>query len=109
VKSGSVSIESVDSQRTKVYQTNARQDGSDLVVTGRLRRRGTQAIVGGGHVDITVVGPDGKVIAEGSTWYSPSRITRGRSATFTKRFPAMAPEGSVIHVVHHPQGRSHQS
>jgi len=109
VKSGTLSIESVDSQRTKVYQVDARQEGDDLIVTGRLRRRGTYAVAGGGHVDITVIGPDGKVIDEGSTWYTPSRITKGHSATFTKRFTATLPEGSVIRVVHNPHGRSHQS
>ena len=107
VENRTVSVETVDSQRTRVSRVSAYQEDTQLVITGRLRRRGTFAVAGSGLVDVIILGPDGTVIDEGSTRYVPRLIRKGHSSTFTMRFPVVAPKGTVVRVAHHPRLYNH--
>ena len=93
------------------------QDGG-LVVNGRLDSAETTR---GGHVDVQVVGPDGKVVYDASVSYRrPSATTssgpRGTArgprspadshATYSVRFPGLPPTGSVVRVQYDAQPHS---
>jgi len=49
------------------HGVHAHQKGGELAISGEIKRRRTSSVTGGGHLDIAVVGPDGKVVEYVST------------------------------------------
>lgn len=98
------------------------EDKGDLVVSGRLERGLPSEY--GGHVDITVVAPDGKTVYDARLNYesdpTPTTSTHewtgpkygvycrvrthryGSYPAYSVRFPGLPPEGSVVKVRHVP-------
>ena len=92
-------------------------DGGDLVVSGRLENhpRGL-----GGHIDVTVVAPDGVTLYDAWVNYredtASSRVAaaprsgsfrhaqtrHGSYGVYSVRFPGLPPEGSVVKVRYDP-------
>ena len=103
VKTFHLDVSSTDIQTLDVQ---AYQDGEELVVSGRVRRRCNFCYEDvRGHVDIALLGPDGSVLATGSTFYSPRSIpkTGSRSSSFLARLPVIAGGGVAICTAYHEE------
>lgn len=99
----------------KVYEQNG-----GLVVEGRLE---ANEATYGGHVDVTVIGPDGTLVYDAAVNYKrpaqrPGGGARGSRSTsspaknhtwYSVRFPGLPPEGSVVRVKHRPLPHSVES
>ncbi|VAV85130.1 hypothetical protein MNBD_DELTA01-225 [hydrothermal vent metagenome] len=98
-----LSIESVPSPGIYFHGVHAHQKGGELAISGEIKRRRTSSVTGGGHLDIAVVGPDGKVVEYVSTIYVPRVLSRRshRGSYFEVRFSVVPPERSVIRLVLH--------
>jgi hypothetical protein len=109
VKTGAVNLEIIPSTSRNIFisKANIYFDDGDTVITGRVKRKST-VYESGGHVDIAVVGPEGKVIEHISTGYVPNIIRRkgARESHFTVRLPIDLPEKSIVRVGYHPSTRS---
>ncbi len=83
------------------------EEEGGLVVSGRLE---SAEALKGGHVDVSVVGPDGTTVYQASVDFrKPQSQTSGprgmvrpsrtdSHATYSVRFPGLPPKGSVVHV-----------
>jgi hypothetical protein len=102
VDSGTVSIEKVSSEKTCISKVYVFQEGNDLIVSGNVKRRVSPG-PGGGHVDVTILGPDGVSIKELETPYFPRIIPLkgARESKFSVKIPILLPEGSKVQVEHH--------
>jgi hypothetical protein len=107
VDSGKVLIERVDSENICISRTNVYQDGDQLEITGAVKRR-RSTIFDGGHVHIAIINPQGEVLEEVRTSYSPRIIRRKgrRESYFSVRLPIKPPEGSVVRVIYHKHSTS---
>ena len=108
VDNGTVSIERVSSQRTLVSKVYVYQQEEELVISGRVRRRLSTGLAGGGHVDITVLNQEGKPIKNISKGYLPRWIKHSRTSSFTVHLPLIISEASIVRVVHH-SGAPHEN
>lgn len=98
-------------------------DKGDLVVAGRLERGLPRDL--GGHVDVTVIAPDGATVYYARVNYQAdtasaagvpapqhgsfrrARTRYGSYGVYSVRFPGLPPEGSVVKVRHDPQTEGH--
>ncbi len=104
VDKGIVSIEKVPTSDIYVSAAYVYQDGDELVISGKVKHRHAHR-KSGGHVDITILDPEGKIIMEVTTSYLP-RIIRSkgsREARFSVRLPFIPPKGSTVRVAFHDQ------
>jgi len=111
VDTGTVSIETVPSKEIYISEVRINQDGNELVLTGRVKRRHL-APVGFGHVDVAIISPEGKSLEQVSTYYNPRIIPRKRGhrrlhgSGFEVRLPVIPPAGSTIRVAYHRSAKS---
>lgn len=99
-----IPFELVSSKDAYISKAYAYEDGSELVVSGKVKRSAQNCCdPARGHVDIAVLGPEGNILDVTSTLYSPRNIPKVRSRTshFLARFPYTLPEGSTIRIIHH--------
>ena len=106
VKQGSVSLEKVHSEKVRVTLVSVFQDGPQLRVSGRVWRRRAFQGHARGHVDVEVVGPDGRRLSHAT---SPGLYVRGvlrnrtpMKETFVVLMTVSPPPGSVICVGYRP-------
>lgn len=102
--SGSLATNIQQASEVQIVQTSARQDGENVVVDGRVKRKvtGGRGVVKG-HIDIKIIDAEGKIIDRVVTGVSPEIIPKrgGMTSSFTARIPMMAPQGSVVSVRFH--------
>jgi len=99
-----VVVRDVAATNVHVIDVQSHQQGDSLVISGRVKRSYNFCCDDAkGHVDIVVVGSDGFVIANGSTYYSPRNIpkTRTRASRFEARLPVTLREGDIIRTAYH--------
>lgn len=101
LKQGLVSLEPTVSKSFSHSPDVFEQDG-ELVVSGKLDRSEAPK---GAHVDVWVISPDGTTLYEASVESRRPRIGGPRGglgtnspSTYSARFPALPPQGSVVHV-----------
>ncbi len=100
----SVPFELVSSEDAHISKAYAYEDGSELVVSGKVKRNAQNCCdPARGHVDIAVLGPGGNILDVISTLYSPRNIPKARSRTsrFVVRLPYTLPEVAAIRLAHH--------
>lgn len=101
---GSLTTNIQQASEVQIVQTSARQDGENVVVYGRVKRKitGGRGVVKG-HIDIKIIDAEGKVIDRVVTSVSPKIVPKsgGMTSSFTARIPVIAPQGSVISVRFH--------
>lgn len=106
VDRGTLSIERVPSRGIYISEVRVNQDGNELVVTGRVKRRDVSA-GGFGHVDVAIISPEGKTLEQVSTYFSPRIIPRKHDhrrlhgSRFEVRLPTIPPTGSKVRVAYH--------
>ena len=110
VETGRVSLDVVAAQGISVAEAKVYQDGDKLVVEGRVESRYDIQDLRNGQVDITIIGPDGKVIRQLSAPYKTKMLTFGpkglsrmaaRQAYFEQAIPVSLPEGSSVRLEFH--------
>jgi len=106
-ENGKIIVERVPSKNIYVSKAHVYQEENELVITGRVKRSNTSAL-DGGHVDIAVVSPEGKVLDKVSTSYTPRIIRRKGSheSLFSARLTMIPPVGTTVRLVYHKLGRS---
>ena len=98
------SVDVIDAAKVRISQVNVDWDGENIVVSGKMRRRHNALPVGFmGHVDITIVAPNGGTLKKVGAKYYPSRIPRKRSggSNFEVSVPMQPSPGITIRVSFH--------
>lgn len=111
-ETGAVDVEIDGGPRSAARDVDVYYDDEDAetIIRGKVFSTGVYPWYGE-HVDITVISPDGQVIAEerpGLVWGTRSlKSLRRRTGVgrFTVRLPQAVPSGTVVQVVYH--GISH--
>ena len=99
------------------------EDQGDLVISGRLERGLPRDL--GGHMDVSVVAPDGATVYDVELGYQGDTISRpgvpaprygtfcrvrthryGSYAAYAVRFPGLPPDGSVVYIRHDYQSHA---
>jgi len=101
--------ENLPLKNIQVVNLSCRQDGEDVVISGRVRRSCNfcyEDVLG--HVDIAVVDSEGLVLGTASTLYYPRSIPgRGaRYSSFSTRLAMSLPEGAVVRTAYHEYPQS---
>ena len=99
-----VLFQRVPSEDVVVSEVRAVRDAEGLTIYGRVQRTPDNCCdPARGHVDISIVGPDGVVVDTVSVPYSPRNIpkVRTRSARFTARIPYAIPEDVPLRITYH--------
>jgi hypothetical protein len=71
VKTGQITLDVVAAKGITVLDADVYQDGDKLFVEGRVKSKQY------GYVDITIVGPDSKIIGQTRSYYIPRMTARG--------------------------------
>ena len=106
VDNGTVSIERIPSGGIYISKVRVNQEGNEFVVTGRVKRSDHSPLCSG-HVYVAIMSPEGKILEQVSTYYSPRFIPRKRDhrrlhgSRFEVRLPFIPPAGSKIRVAYH--------
>lgn len=104
LKDGTLKLETISSRGYYISKVHANQVNDELEITGKVKRRSYSG-TGGGHVDITIISPDGEVLEKLSTFYVPrmipSRRMHTRESRFEVRLPTIPPTGSKVRVAYH--------
>ncbi len=104
LKDGTSKLEIIPSKGYYISKVHVNQNGDELEITGRVKRRSYSG-TGGGHVDITIVNPKDEVLEKLSTFYVPRMIPTKRMHTresrFEVRLPTILPTGSKVRVAYH--------
>ena len=99
-----VSHENLPLQDIQVMNLDCRQDGEELVVSGRVRRSCNFCYDDvRGHVDIVLLDSEGAVLGSVSAFYHPRSIPKGgpRYSSFSTKLKTAVPEGAVIRTAYH--------
>jgi len=111
VKMGDLFIETIPSSRVYFSDVTARQEGDELVVSGKVSRRNT-SFSGAGRVDMAVVSPGGLVIDTANVPYTPKILPKTpgarkhRSSHFEARLRCIPPGWTVIRIAYHGKAAS---
>ena len=104
LKDGTLKLEPISSGGYYLSKVHVNQVDEGLEITGKIKRR-SYAGIGGGHVDITIVSPEGEVLEKLSTFYVPRMIPTRRMHTresrFEVRLQTIPPTGSKVRVAYH--------
>lgn len=106
VDNGTVSVERVRPESRHLSSIDVYQDGDEMVVASIVKRRHPLCLVARGHVDVTVLGPDGAVLKQAGTSHISQEVgTRIRTkrrftSLFETRIPMTAPKGSTVRVAY---------
>ncbi|HVL00728.1 MAG TPA: hypothetical protein VM553_12990 [Dongiaceae bacterium] len=102
----SIEIISDSAQKWDFRQVVATQTDQGWVVSGRLNHRMDVGLPAG-HVDFAAYGPDGRLLAEATTHYSPSQLTPKSRKKGGVRFSVVVaqslPDGARVRVAFHPE------
>jgi len=108
IKKGTVTLERIPSKGYYVSHVDVYQNDNELVLHGNVKRR-THSNTVTGHVDITIVSPDGEILGEISTSYRPRIILRRRlrkcTSYFTVSLSIVPPKGSIVRVAYHKDSK----
>jgi len=97
-------LEHMPSESVLVSEVHAVRDGDGMLVYGKVKRAADNCCdAARGHVNITVVGPDGDILDVVSVRYSPRNIpkTRSRSSRFSTRLPYVVPSDFPLRISYH--------
>ena len=104
---GAVSVERQSAGAVKISRIDVYQDGEMLVVDGSLRRSSGHTQRTMGHIDIAVVDPAGRIMAQKS--FRDAWLGCRGGTFFTTMMPLMPPKGSTVCVVFHNARNVHES
>ncbi len=111
VKVEDLFIETIPSSWVYLSDITARQEGGELVISGKVSRRNT-SFYGSGHVDMAVVSPGGLVIATANVPYTPKILPKTpgarkhRASRFEVSLRCIPPAWTVIRIAYHAKAAS---
>ena len=111
VKVEDLFVETIPSSRVYISDITARQEGDELMISGKVSRRNTP-FSGAGHVDIAVISPGGLVIETANVPYTPKILPKTpgarkhRTSRFEARLRCIPPAWTVIRVAYHARAAS---
>ena len=111
VKMEDLYIEAIPSSLVYLSDITARQEGDELVISGKVSRRKT-SFSGAGHVDMAVVSPGGLVIETANVPYTPKILPKTpgarkhRTSRFEARLRCIPPAWTVIRIAYHSKAAS---
>jgi hypothetical protein len=105
VDKGALSIELVTSGRVYFSRVYVYQEDRSIMVTGRVKSRFHSRFIRG-HVDLTVVNPEGEILEKISTSHTPTVFPRRRGRRhlgvhFNVLLPIVPPFGSKVRLAYH--------
>jgi hypothetical protein len=110
VETGMVSLEIVAAKGISVQDADVYQDGDNLVIKGRITSIEDIDYLKNRNVDITILGPGGRVIRQASSRYMTKMLTFGpkdlsrtaaREAYFEEIIHVAIPEASTVRLEFH--------
>ncbi len=103
IDTGAVSIERETTRGASFHGVSAYEEQGLFVVAGNVNRPKTTPGLVGGHVDVTVINPDGKVLDKIVTQYTPKVLLREShsGSKFSASFASIPPKGSRVKVSIH--------
>jgi len=104
LKDGKVKLECIPSKSYYISHVDVYQNDDKLVLHGNVKRR-CHSDTETGHVDITIVTPEGEILEQISTLYKPriipTRKMHRRTSYFNVCLSTIPPTGSIVRVVYH--------
>jgi len=97
-------LERMPSESVLVSEVHAVRDGDGMLIYDRVKRAADNCCdAARGHVNITVVGPDGQIVDVVSVRYSPRNIprNRSRSSRFSARLPYVVCGDFPVRISYH--------
>ena len=111
LKNGTTKLEIIPSGRINISSVYVIQDGDKLVIKGTVKRR-SSSLAGSGHIDISIISPEGEVFEKVSALYIPRIIPskpgrrKSRGSRFEVCLPAIPPTGSKVRLAYHRVSKS---
>ncbi len=103
--SAAITVESRGTPDVRILGAVVEPDGDGLVVSGQVKRVRSyrKKRIPRGHMDITVMAPDGSVLASDTAEYSPVVIPRRglRRSSFSIRLPVGVPDAARVKIAFH--------
>ncbi len=97
-------------QNVKITATEVVQQESGLLLKGQVKRisNAKSRVKSHGHINVSVISPEGVVIYETETNYYPATIPRQgtKKSDFSLLMPVQVPEGSRVQLDFHRDGIS---
>jgi len=94
-----IAIERVDSEGANISHAYLTRTDNQLLLRGEIKRRFTGRGPIPGHLHITLIDPQGKVIKEADIGYSRRNI-KSSIATFNTKLPVDLTPGSTVQITH---------
>ena len=105
VREGTVRVQTHPSPRVEIFWVSACQHGEHVDVTGHARSSHRSGFASHGHIDISLLAPDGRLLAEQRTQDIHIPAYRRRQAPSGRRFhaclPISPPSGSTLRMAFH--------
>jgi len=104
IERGDVSVEVVKPEKIRISRVDVDREGEGMRVSGIVLRQGnilpTTYI---GHIDVTVIAPNGIALAKVGTAYLPRRVPRKRGghSSFKIFIPVDSLSGTIVRIEHH--------
>ena len=102
VEQGVISLEVIQPKEVKISQVKIDKQSSGIQIAGRITRQGyilPMSFVG--HIDVTVIGPDGNALVKKGTSYFPRRVPRKGRSHFKVFIPINLMPSSIVKIELH--------
>ena len=103
---GKLTVERVDSRDARIAHVYVRHDGSELRITGDIRKTFQRRGRIPGHLHIEVIGENGMLLAQTTSRYH-RRSVKSRQSHFSETIPVQTDKVTKVRVIHHGLYESH--
>ena len=103
---GKLTVERVDSRDARIAHVYVQPDGSELRITGDIRKTFQRRGRIPGHLHIEVIGENGMLLALTTSRYH-RRSVKSRQSHFSETIPVQTDKVTKVRVIHHGLYESH--
>jgi hypothetical protein len=103
---GKLTVERVDSRDARIAHVYVQPDGSELRITGDIRKTFQRRGRIPGHLHIEVIGENGMLLAQTTSRYH-RRSVKSRQSHFSETIPVQQGKVTKVRVIHHGLHESH--
>lgn len=103
-----LTIDKISSDEMEIRAVYVRKSDEGIDITGKVRFRRAMIGTPPGHIDVTIIDPDGKVLYRTHTHYYRNGSPTKKSDTFnfSSSIPLTPPRGSTLRLEHDAASRS---